>query len=300
MTHNSGTGAGASLRRPVRRHGIRKAGFGTLLLVAVAAALWPVACPAAAEAAEEDVSFTASCDGTTQHYVVVPPPGFAAGEERDVLIALHGHGSDRWQFVRDARDECRAARDAAQRHGMLFVSPDYRAKTSWMGPKAESDLLEIIQGLKEKYHARRVFLCGGSMGGTACLTFAVLHPELLDGAVSMNGTANLVEYEGFQDAIRESFGGGKSEMPSEYRNRSAEYFPERLTMPVGITAGGKDETVPPQSVVRLAESLKKQGRDVLLVYRENGGHATTYDDAISILEFVIGKARPPHKDSGPK
>ncbi len=82
-----------------------------------------------------DISFQAECDGTEQRYVLVLPSGFQAGERHDVLIALHGHGSDRWQFVKDARDECRAARDVAAKHGLLFVSPDYRARTSWMGPK---------------------------------------------------------------------------------------------------------------------------------------------------------------------
>jgi len=173
--------------------------------------------------AQEDVVFTATCDGTPQRYVVVPPTGFKETDPHDILIALHGHGSDRWQFVRDPRDECRAARDAAAKHGMIFVSPDYRAKTSWMGPKAESDLVQIIGELKAKYHPGKVFLCGGSMGGTGCLTFAVLHPELLDGVASMNGTANLVEYKNFQEAISESYGGSKADKPEEYRKRSADH-----------------------------------------------------------------------------
>ena len=61
----------------------------------------------------------------------------------DLLVALHGHGSDRWQFIRDGRDECRGTREAAARHGAILVSPDYRAPTSWMGPKAEADLVQI-------------------------------------------------------------------------------------------------------------------------------------------------------------
>ena len=130
------------------------------------------------------------------------------------------------------------------------------------------------------------------MGGTASLTFAALHPELVDGVAAMNGTANLVEYQGFSDAIADSFGGGKTAVPEEYKKRSAEFWPERFTMPVGITAGGKDELVPPQSVVRLANALKATDRDVLLIHREEGGHATNYEDARTILEFVIKKARP--------
>lgn len=258
-----------------------------LLILAVFAAM-----PVLADGSvPEDVAFTAKCDGTLQHYVVLLPAGCKDTGTHDVLIALHGHGSDRWQFVKDARDECRASRDAAARHGMIFVSPDYRAATSWMGPRAESDMVQIIAELKVRHGVGKVFLCGGSMGGTACLTFAVRHPELVAGVASMNGTANLMEYENFQDAIRESFGGTKTDIPEEYKNRSAEFFPERLTMPVGITAGGKDETVPAASVVRLAGKLKAMGRNVLIIHRESGGHATNYDDAAAILEFILTKGK---------
>jgi len=238
-----------------------------------------------------EIAFTAACDGTEQRYVLMLPAGFQPGQPHDVLIALHGHGSDRWQFARDPRDECRAARDVAAAQNMIYVSPDYRAKTSWMGPKAEADLVQIIGELKKTHRVVRVFLCGGSMGGTASLTFAALHPELVDGVAAMNGTANLVEFANFQDAIATSFGGSKTEIPDEYKKRSAEFWPERFTMPMGITAGGKDSVVPPQSVVRLADKLKASGRDVLLIHREEGGHSTTYDDAKATLEFVIQKAR---------
>jgi len=238
-----------------------------------------------------DVSFTAVCDGTEQRYVSVLPGGFKPDQAHDVLIALHGHGSDRWQFVNDPRDECPAARDVAAEHGMIYVSPDYRAKTSWMGPKAEADLLQLIGGLKTQYRVSQVFLCGGSMGGTASLSFTVLHPALVDGVASMNGTANLVEFKGFADSIAASFGGSKTAVPDEYKKRSAEFRPERFTMPVGITAGGKDTTVPPQSVLRLADALKARGRAVLLIYREETGHSTDYEDARAILEFVVQKQR---------
>lgn len=263
-----------------------------VLRVLVVCLLWrgaPVA-EAAAGAELEDVSFVARCDGTTQRYVVVLPDGFQPDEAHDVLMALHGHGSDRWQFVKDPRDECRAARDAAAEHRMIFVSPDYRAKTSWMGPKAEADVVQIIEDIRHRYRVKRVFLCGGSMGASSALTFAVLHPELIAGVAAMNGTANHVEYDKFQDAIGQSFGGSKAQVPEEYKKRSAEFWPQRLTMPVGITAGGQDRLVPPQSVVRLAKALERLGRPVLLIYREDGGHSTTYADAKAIIEFVVTKA----------
>ena len=146
-----------------------------------------------------DVRFTAKLDGSEQRYLVRLPKGFDAKQPHGLVIALHGHGSDRWQFVNDQRDECRAARDAAAKSQSIYVSPDYRAKTSWMSPAAEADLLQILDDLHQRYRIDHVILCGGSMGGTSALAFAAMHPETIDGVVSMNGTANMVEYAGFTE-----------------------------------------------------------------------------------------------------
>ena len=76
--------------------------------------VWLVLSGAFAAAGEPlDVAFTATLDRTEQRYVVVLPEGFDPLTTHSILVALHGHGSDRWQFVKDGRDECRAARDAA-------------------------------------------------------------------------------------------------------------------------------------------------------------------------------------------
>ena len=241
--------------------------------------------------APQDVAFTSTHDNSTQRYILMLPAAFDAAESHDLLIALHGHGSDRRQFATDERDECRAARDAAARYDTIYVCPDYRAKTSWMGPAAEADVLQIVEGLKTQYRVGRVFMCGGSMGGTATLIFAVRHPELLAGIVAMNGTANMVEYENFQDAIAESYGGTKDAIPDEYKARSAEFHADRLTMPVALTTGGQDTVVPPDSVLRLTETLQTLERDVLELHRAEGGHATDYDDAMACFEYVFRQAR---------
>jgi dipeptidyl aminopeptidase/acylaminoacyl peptidase len=236
-----------------------------------------------------DVVFKAKHDGTDQRYVVILPEDFDAEKPHSVLIALHGHGSDRWQFVKDGRGECKAARDVAAKHKLIYVSPDYRAKTSWMGPASEADVVQIIEELKAKYRVNKVIVSGGSMGGTAALTFAALHPDLVDGVVSMNGTATLVEYDQFQDAIAMSFGGTKAEKHQEYRKRSAELHLDRLKMPIACTTGGKDRAVPPDSVLRLVDGLKSKERRVKLIHRPDGGHSTNYADATEAFEFVIAE-----------
>jgi pimeloyl-ACP methyl ester carboxylesterase len=236
---------------------------------------------------ESDISFIATLDGTEQRYVLWQPPEVKTLEGCGVLIALHGHGSDRWQFIQNPRDECRALRDMARKHGMVVLAPDYRATTSWMGPAAEADMIQILEDYRSKYKPKRILLVGGSMGAASSLTFAALHPEVIEGVVAMNGIANHVEYTDFQDAISASFGGNKQDKPEEYKKRSAEFFPERLTMPIAFTIGKADTVTPPQSVVRLVENLKSLGRNVLLIEQPEGGHETNYADACNAIEYVI-------------
>jgi pimeloyl-ACP methyl ester carboxylesterase len=260
-----------------------------ILAVSIAALIPALSAFAAtAEWAEpKDVEFKAGVDGSTEHYVELLPKDFQKDATHHLIIALHGHGSDRWQYIKDARGECKGARDVALNHGLIFVSPDYRAATSWMGPKAEADIIQIIGELRSRYRIGKVILVGASMGGSSVLTFTALHPDLVDGVCSENGTANHIEYTGFQDAIAASFGGSKKEKPDEYKKRSAEFFPEKFTMPVAIVVGGKDTVVPPASAVRLGQAIEKFNQQAKLINREQTGHVTTYEDTVEVLGFVI-------------
>ncbi|MBN2291658.1 MAG: alpha/beta fold hydrolase [Pirellulales bacterium] len=238
-----------------------------------------------------DTAFKAECDGTEQRYILKLPEQFDENKPHDLLVYLHGHGSDRWQIISTKWKELDAIRGAAAKHDMILVAPDYRAKTSWMGPKAEADMLQILDDVQKKYRIRHTIISGGSMGATSALTFTALHPERVDGVVALNGHANHVEYKNFQNAIQKSFGGTKQEVPEEYEKRSAEFFPESFSMPVAATLGSKDESVPPHSVRRLMNKLKKKGRTVLLIDRPEMGHSTTYADTKAAYDFVIEKVR---------
>lgn len=250
-------------------------------------------------AAPQDSEFVASHDGSVQRYMLCLPGDFDARQPHDLMIALHGHGSDRRQYVVESRGECKGARDVAAKYGMIYVSPDYRAPAGWMGPAAEADILQIIGDFKKRYKIHKVYLVGGSMGGTGVLTFAALHPDLIDGASSQNPMADLLSYEvnfaEIQTAIKLAFGGRKDETPAEYKKRnpdeyikrSAAFHPEKFTMPIAITLGGKDKIVPSDSARRLAEDIKKHNPDVLLIDRPKAGHETSYEDTVAALEFVI-------------
>lgn len=248
----------------------------------------------------EDRAFVSSLDGSEQRFVVIWPaalemrPAVAASQPpRDVLIALHGHGSDRWQFVTNARGECAGARSVAERRGMVYVSPDYRAGTSWMGPEAEADLVQLIRQLREGLipaPVRRIVLCGGSMGATGALAFTTLHPSLLDGVVSLNGMADMVTYHNFVHSVEASYGalGGDGAVPQERDRRSAVRHAERLAgLAFASTTGGQDESVPPESVLQLVDTLKEQQPSVLSIHRAAVGHETDFADTVAALDFTM-------------
>jgi dipeptidyl aminopeptidase/acylaminoacyl peptidase len=238
----------------------------------------------------EELTFTSKHDGAIEKYIQRLPPNFNAAQPHDVLIALHGHGATRTQYSDDPRGECRGARDVAAKHGLIFISPDYRG-ASWMGPAAEADMAQLIGELKQRHNIRKVFITGASMGGTAALIFTALHPQLVAGVASLNGIANLTDYQtnyaGIYDAIVKAYGGAATEVPAEYRKRSPLFFPEKFTMPVAIVVSGNDTIVPAASTIQLAEAIQKINQRVLFIYRPNAGHATNYEDTVAAIEFVV-------------
>ena len=125
------------------------------------------------------------------------------------------------------------------------------------------------------------------MSGTSALIFSIRHPELIRGVLAENATANMMEYEGFQSAIAESYNGSKDNL-DEYQRRSVELHVAKPTMPVALTVGGKDRVVPPQSVRRLASQLNMSDHPrVLLIDRPEGGHSTSLEDTVKGMRFLI-------------
>jgi predicted esterase len=275
--------------------------FVTLILLVTPFSL----APAATLGTPADVSFTAN-DGTTQKYMQLLPTDFNAANQYDVIIALHGSGSDRTQYASNTREECRATRDVAANHDMIMISPDYRAYTSWMNAAAEADVVQIINRLKSQYNVGKVIVTGASMGGAGCLTFTALHPDLVDGVCSVNGLANFIGYTSDNSSlwpqIVTAFGGTPTQVPNQYQMRSAINSPGSFTMPMSITAGMHDATVPPQSVMQLFNTVQNTNpvnSKTLSLVRPTGGHVTNYVDTAVALEYVVQQAEGINTDLHP-
>lgn len=253
-----------------------------------------------------DVTFTATYDGVSQAYMQLLPQGFDAAQQHDVIIALHGSGSNKSQYATSSPDECRATRDVAANHNMILICPDYRGTTSWMNAAAEADVVQIINDLKSRYKIGKVIITGGSMGGTGALTFTALHPDLIDGVCSVNGLANFVGYTSSNSSllpqIEASFGGSYAQVPAEYVKRSAANSPASFTMPMSVTAGGADTVVPPASVLSLYNTVRNdnpKNANTMSFYRAGTGHSTNYVDNAVALEYVVRRANGVNTDLNP-
>jgi len=61
-------------------------------------------------------------------------------------------------------------------------------------------------------------------------------------------------------------------------------------MPIAFTMGDNDSLVPPESALRLAAKLASQNSKVLVINRSQGGHNTSFEDAMSALEFMFSSS----------
>lgn len=265
---------------------------------------------AGAEALPEPTRETVQCslDGSRWPYLLQAPEG----EARAVLIYLHGHYSDEYQGMAEGsyndafgklRRECRS-RDWA------YVTAWYGGNT-WMGPIAEQGLADLIAVLRERWPGRPVYLCGGSMGGSSTLVFAVRRPELLDGAIALCPAADVESYYAFArasaqqvhqniaDAIRIHYTADGHDLDEELAARSALGNAASLTMPLYLAHGDADDVIPVGPVRALAGRLTEMTRPVRYVEIPGGGHDAPvleidWADALGFLEHVQHHLGEPH------
>lgn len=127
--------------------------------------------------------FVSSWDGSVQSFL---EKDFGADASGLALVCLHGAIAHQDQGMTAGIYENafgRWAEELKQRKA-LYVCPEYRGG-SWMGPAAESDLREILRGMRSSGFQGKLLLADGSMGGTSALIFASRFPEEIDGVLAL-------------------------------------------------------------------------------------------------------------------
>jgi pimeloyl-ACP methyl ester carboxylesterase len=241
----------------------------------------------------EKIAFTSGLDGNPDWAVLSPP-----AKGNDYVVFLHGHGSLGDQiFVRpDIRD---LWVPAITKHNLGILGANIRAN-SWMSPQAAYDLAGLIGWLKSEKKARNIILVGGSMGGTSALIFAGLHPELLDGVVSLCPASDLSTYLPFcqlsrtqkpvlgqiADTIIQQYAGTPEQNPDVYARHNAVTNAHKLKMPVTVVQAAGDQVIPVEQARAFAQQLS--GKMTFRYLELTAGH---HDSAIpefpSSLDWVL-------------
>lgn len=201
-------------------------------------------------------------------------------------------------------------------HGYAVLQPEFRGSTGYgkefvergygeWGRKMQDDLDDGVDWLAStgKIDPKRVCIVGGSYGGYAALWGVIRNPERYRCAASMAGVTDL---EAQLSSNRKSFsatryfrqwrtkvqGAGKFDL----KTVSPLYQSARLTRPVLLVHGEKDEVVPVKQGKAMVEAMQKANADYVANFYKDGGHdfsnSKDMTDFFTRLDAFLAKHNP--------
>ena len=148
----------------------------------------------------ERMGHVSRLDGTAQGYELFVPPGRAPAGGWPVVITLHGFKGNAGDFFRNTFGLPRdygggESLEAHGRHGtaptagpMVVLAPEGRGQTMYR-EAGEEDVLEALADVRARLpiDAARIYVTGGSMGGTGAAFLPLRHPDLFAAAAPLAG-----------------------------------------------------------------------------------------------------------------
>ncbi|WP_298777643.1 S9 family peptidase [uncultured Fretibacterium sp.] len=226
-----------------------------------------------------------SRDGLTIHGYLTIPTG-AASRDLPLVVIPHGGPSAREYWGFDAEAQFLANRGAAVLQVNFRGSTGYGKKfwtagfKQW-GRAMQDDVTDgvkwaVDQGIADP---KRLAIYGGSYGGYAALAGATFTPDLYACAVSYVGPSNLftllesippyweplraMEYEEIGDPSKDK----------ELLEAISPFFhADRIQIPLMVAQGANDPRVNKAESDQIVEAVRKNGREVLYMVKENEGH----------------------------
>lgn len=224
-------------------------------------------------------------DGRLIHGYLTLPVGLSS-QDLPVVIIPHGGPSarDTWGF--DSEAQFLANRGAAVLQINFRGSTGY-GKDFWeagfkqWGKGMQDDLTDGVLWLIEKGIAdkKRVAIYGGSYGGYAALAGATFTPDLYAAAVSYVGPSNIftllasippyweplrdMEYEMIGDPVKDE---------ALLKEVSPVFHADKIKIPLLVAQGANDPRVKKAESDQIVEAVKKAGKDVVYLVKDNEGH----------------------------
>ena len=230
------------------------------------------------------ITYTAR-DGLTIRGYLTLPVGVNS-QDLPLVVIPHGGPSarDAWGFDSEAQ--------FLANRGIAVLQVNYRGSTGYgkafwqagfkqWGKKMQDDVTDgvlwaVEQGIADK---KRLAIYGGSYGGYAALAGATFTPELYACAVSYVGPSNIFTllesippyWEPFREMEYEEI--GHPEKDKELLTEVSPVFhAENIKIPLFVAQGANDPRVNKAESDQIVEAVKKAGKDVVYMVKDNEGH----------------------------
>jgi predicted peptidase len=193
------------------------------------------------------LAYRSDLDGMLLPYRIYVPTTYNKSQKYPLIMFLHGAGCDENTFMNSG-----VLQRAAERHGYIVASVNGRGPLSGYRKEngAEKDVFDVM-GLMQKYYsvdAESIFLTGHSMGGVGTWRIGLDYRDRFAALAPMAGTRLSADLD--------------ARLPSGRR------------IPILITCGGLDTTLPPPAAIEMYKKIKDLGYPTKVVeYPEDDHHA---------------------------
>jgi dipeptidyl aminopeptidase/acylaminoacyl peptidase len=236
----------------------------------------------------EAVTWTGE-DGGTVHGLLYQPR--EAGSLPPLLVYVHGGPTGTSAATWGPRHQFWVSR------GWAVLAPNYRGSTGYgraytqalTGNWGALDAADVAAGIRHAGDSgwgdpARVALDGGSAGGFTLLLVCAHHPGLARAAVDRYGVTDLFDLaettHRYESRYLDQVVGPLPEAADLYRDHSPITHAEKITTPLLILQGDKDDTVPKAQADRLVDALRRRGAPVEYHVYEGEGHGWSRPDTV--------------------
>lgn len=268
------------------------AGLPLLLLLVL-----PASAPAQPGGLAQVVWYTSSLDDSQQAYgIYVPAAPAPSPDGYPAVFHAHGYG---WSVSAGFSD---FQKQWAERHGWMLINLNARGPQFYEGV-GDVESRNVVRDANRRFglDLSRLYITGGSMGGTGAFRLAVRHPDLFAAAVGVDGWSDYHEWHHHWYARADQ----RDEI-EEFRRPLLEacsplYSTGRARWGnLQASVSGRDDVVLPQNGLDLYNALLQRADNMpgayssrlFLDYEAGHGGSTRMDQIYEYFAYMAGLKQP--------